>query len=99
MRYHLLLPQNSFVPDLQNEEDDVETATRKWNYRIKHWEEVVKQQFQLAYYGRVSYEESQEMSIHEREYMFGLLIEQKSAENKAKEEAIKAASNATRAHK
>lgn len=95
----MLLPQNSFVPDLQNEEDDVETATRKWNYRIKHWEEVVKQQFQLAYYGRVSYEESQEMSIHEREYMFGLLIEQKSAENKAKEEALKAASNAAGAHK
>jgi hypothetical protein len=31
------------------------------------------------------------MPIHEREYMFGLLLEQKDAEVKAREEAIKQA--------
>lgn len=80
-----------FVPDLQNENDSPEDLQRKWTYRSRHWEEVVKQQFQLAYFGRVSYEESQEMPIHEREFMFGLLLEQKSEEKKAHEEAIKAA--------
>lgn len=51
----------------------------------------MKQQFQLAYFGKVTYEESQDMPIHEREYMFGLLLEQKDAEVKAREEAIKQA--------
>lgn len=58
-------------------------------YRSKHWEDVVKQQFQLAYFGKVSYEESQDMPIHEREFMFSLLLEQKEDERKAHEEAIK----------
>lgn len=33
------------------------------------------------------------MPIHEREFMFGLLIEQKEAERKAQEDAINAAKN------
>jgi hypothetical protein len=45
----------------------------------------------------VSYEESQEMPIHEREFMFGLLLDQKSEEKKAHEEAIKAAEAKARA--
>ena len=88
--YHSLLLLSFFVPDLQNENDSPEDLKRKWAYRSKHWEDVVKQQFQLAYFGKVSYEESQDMPIHEREFMFGLLLDQKSEEKKAHEDAIKA---------
>lgn len=85
---------NSFVPSLDNEDDPPELVMQKWQHRTRHWNDVVKQQFQLSYFGKVSYEESQEMSIHEREYMFGLLLEQKAAEKKAQEEARKAAETA-----
>ena len=90
MMYHSLLLLSFFVPDLQNENDSPEDLKRKWTYRSKHWEDVVKQQFQLAYFGKVSYEESQDMTIHEREFIFGLLLDQKSEEKKAHEDAIKA---------
>lgn len=76
---------------MDNEDDPPELIAEKWNYRTRHWNDVVKQQFQLSYYGKISYTESQEMPIHEREYMFGLLLEQKAAEKKAQEEAQKAA--------
>lgn len=89
--FHSPLPLSFFVPNLQSETDSPEDVMRKWHYRSKHWEDVVKQQFQLAYFGKVSYEESQEMPIHEREYMFGLLVEQKEAERKAHEQAMKEA--------
>lgn len=82
---------SSFVPSLDDEDDPPEIVMQKWSYRTRHWNDVVKQQFQLSYYGKISYEESQEMSIHEREYMFGLLLEQKAAEKKAQEEARQAA--------
>lgn len=82
---------NSFVPSLDNEDDPPELVMRKWRHRTQHWNDVVKQQFQLSYFGKVDYAVSQEMSIHEREYMFGLLLEQKAAEKKAQEEARKAA--------
>lgn len=82
---------SSFVPNLTNEDDPPDVIAEKWQYRTRHWNDVVKQQFQLSYYGKVSYTESQEMSIHEREYMFGLLLEQKQAEKKAQEEARQAA--------
>lgn len=95
--YHSLSLLSFFVPDLQNETDSPEDLRCKWTYRSKHWEDVVKQQFQLAYFGKVSYEESQEMPIHEREFMFGLLLDQKSEEKKAHEEAIKAAEAKARA--
>ena len=96
-KLHSLSLQNSFVPNLNNEDDSPEDIARKWQYRSKHWEDVVKQQFQLAYFGKVTYEESQDMPIHEREYMFGLLLEQKDAEVKAREEAIKQAESKAKA--
>lgn len=79
---------------MNNDSDTPEDVIKKWEYRSRHWEEVVKQQFQLAYYGKVSYTESQDMPIHEREFMFGLLLEQKALEKKAHEDAVRAAEEA-----
>lgn len=84
-------PPSSFVPSLDDEDDPPEVVQQKWSYRTRHWNDVVKQQFQLSYYGKVSYEISQDMPVHEREFIFGLLLEQKQAEKKAREEAQKAA--------
>lgn len=80
---------------MDNEDDPDEVVMEKWRYRVAHWEAIVKQQFQLSYYGTVSYEISEGMPIHEREYLFGLLKEQKESENKARDEAMKAAKAAS----
>lgn len=42
----------------------------------------MKQQFQLAYFGRVDYADSQDMPVYERKMLFDLLIEQKEEESK-----------------
>lgn len=68
-----------------------EVLEKKWQYRVAHLESVIKQQFQLSYFGTVSYEASQDMPIHEREYLFNLLKEQKESETKARETAIREA--------
>ena len=89
MKLTLLSLLNFFVPNLNNEDDPPEVIKQKWDYRSRHWEDVVKQQFQLSYYGQVDYAISQDMPIHEREFMFSLLLDQKQEEKKAREDAIK----------
>ena len=42
----------------------------------------MKQQFQLAYFGRVDYSDSQDMPVYERKTLFNLLLEQKEEEVK-----------------
>ena len=85
---------NSFVPSLDNEDDPPELIQAKWEYRMTRWNEITKQQFQLSYFGTIPYDVSNQMPIHEREHVFGLLREQKADEKKAQEEAIKKANAA-----
>nr|DAS48233.1 MAG TPA: hypothetical protein [Caudoviricetes sp.] len=51
----------------------------------------MKEAFQLAYFGRVSYESVDNMSSLERRTMYQLLVEQKKEEKKAQDEAIQKA--------
>lgn len=47
----------------------------------------MKQQFQLAYFGRVDYADSQSMPVYERKTLFNLLIEQKEEEERQRKQA------------
>lgn len=51
----------------------------------------MKEQFQLAYHGKIEYGASDDMSTLERRTMYRILVNQKDEEKKAQEEAIKAA--------
>ena len=51
----------------------------------------MKEAFQLAYFGRVSYESVDSMCSLERRTMYQLLVEQKKEEKKAQDEAIQKA--------
>lgn len=64
-----------------NHNDQVLIA-EKLRYRNKRWESIIKQQFQLAYFGKIGFSESQELSVFEREFLFNLLIDQKNNEKK-----------------
>lgn len=55
------------------------------------FEGVLREQFQLAYFGKISYDASEHMSYQERRTMYKLLIEQKQEERKQQEEAVRAA--------
>lgn len=56
---------------------------------MARWNEITKQQFQLSYFGTISYEVSNQLPVHERERLFDLLSEQKAEEKKAREEEAK----------
>ena len=45
--------------------------------RIRGFEGVLREQFQLAYFGKISFDASEKMSYQERRTMYKLLIEQK----------------------
>ena len=79
---------NFFVPNLNDENDSDRTKSEKWKYIVKRWEDIVHQQFQLSYYGHVNYSESQHMSVHERTFLFDLLIETKKKEAEARAKAL-----------
>jgi hypothetical protein len=62
------------LTDVSSEEE----LQKKWNYRIVCYKNIIKEQFQLAYFGRVDYTASSQMPVSERKYMYQLLIEQKN---------------------
>jgi hypothetical protein len=51
----------------------------------------MREQFQLAYHGKIEYAATDDMSILERHTLYRILVTQKEDEKKAQEEAIKAA--------
>ena len=61
------------------------------DYRLENFRAILKEQFQLAYHGKIDYGASDSMTVLERHTMYKILIEQKQEEQKAREEAIKIA--------
>ena len=58
--------------------------------RMLSFKNIMREQFQLAYFGKISYGDSNTMSVLERHTMYSILAEQKKEEKKAQEEALKA---------
>lgn len=50
---------------------------------------ICEQLFQLVYFGKFNYSELDELTVHEREMVYGLLVDQKNTEKEAYEKAIK----------
>lgn len=59
----------------------------------------MKEQFQLAYFGKISYESTENMSNLERRTMYKILVDQKEAEKKAHDEAMKKAKERSKSKK
>lgn len=74
-----------------SEDNTVEENIKIRNIRLNAYNNILKQQFQLSYYGRISYEATDNMTVMDRKNMYNILTEQKEAEKKAHEEAIKQA--------
>ncbi|AWD93027.1 hypothetical protein HSE3_gp075 [Bacillus phage vB_BceM-HSE3] len=53
------------------------------------WNDLTLQQFQLVYFGRMSFRDVDEMSIIDRKRMYNLLRQTKDEEKKAQENATK----------
>ena len=64
---------------------------RAKNIRLRGFEGVLREQFQLSYFGKISYDASEHMTYQERRTMYKLLVEQKQEEKKQHEEAVKQA--------
>lgn len=50
--------------------------------------DICLEEFQLVYFGHFSYSELDEMSVHEREMIYGMLINQKNEEKEQYEKAL-----------
>lgn len=85
-----LLQVSSFVPQLSDYNTDEENKAAR-DIRFSAFRTLMKEAFQLAYFGRVSYESVDNMSSLERRTMYQLLVEQKKEEKKAQDEAIQKA--------
>lgn len=73
------------------EDNTVEQNMKARDIRLRGYEGVIREQFQLAYFGHISYDASERMSYQERRTVYKLLIEQKQEEKRQHEEAAKAA--------
>lgn len=62
------------------------------------FENTLKEQFQLAYFGKIDYNASEHMTVQERRIMYKLLLEQKQDEKKQHEDAMKAAKARSKSH-
>jgi hypothetical protein len=67
--------------------------------RMGMFESIMKEQFQLTYFGKVDYQSTNDMTTLERHMMYRLLVEQKEEERKAQEEAIKKAKEKGNKHR
>lgn len=61
------------------------------DYRIESFKSILREEFQLAYFGKINFESVDNMDVRERTMLFNLLLEQKKAEKKAQDDAIKRA--------
>lgn len=73
------------------DENTLEENIKARDIRLRGFEGVLREQFQLAYFGHISYDASETMTFQERRTMYKLLVEQKQEEKKQHEEAAKAA--------
>lgn len=73
------------------EYNSLEANQRSRKVRFQGFESTLKEQFQLAYFGHISYDASEHMSVQERRVMYKLLLEQKQEEKKQRDEAMKIA--------
>lgn len=85
-----LLQVNSFVPQLSEFSSD-EYNNKARDIRFTAFRSLMKEEFQLAYFGKISYESVENMSSLERRTMYQILVDQKKEEKKAQDEAIKSA--------
>lgn len=81
---------NFFVPSLSEFNTDKENEDAR-EVRLTTFESIVREQFQLAYFGKIEYAASNEMSVQERRIIYRVLVNQKTEEKKAHEEALRKA--------
>lgn len=79
----------SFFVQRLSEYNTLEENIKIRDIRLRQFEAILKEQFQLAYFGKISYESSEKMTIQERHTVYAILIEQKKAERKAQEDSIR----------
>ena len=72
------------------EENSLSANEKAKAIRLRGFEGILREQFQLAYFGKISFDASEKMTFQERRTMYKLLIEQKQEERKQHEEAMRA---------
>ena len=79
IKYLFLKIENFFVHNTNSVEG------RKLNQAS--WKSIVRKQFELAHYGKISYESTQDIPVYEMNTLYNLLVEAKETEKQAYEEA------------
>jgi hypothetical protein len=64
---------------------------KAWKVRMDMLTYICQQEFHLVYYGHFNYNEIDELTVHEREMIYSMLIDQKKQEQEAYDKAIQEA--------
>ena len=71
--------------------EDPETYAMNAQYRSLKYQNITSQQFQMVYYGKFTWTDTDNMSITERNVAYNLLYEQKKAEKENYEKQMREA--------
>lgn len=93
--------QNSFVPPLDEEllMEDPETYQMNAKYRTLKYQNIAKQQFQMVYYGKFTWEDTENMSLSEREMVYQILYQQKKEEKENYDKQVQEAKQKQKTNK
>ena len=70
-----------------------------WEYRMEMFRRIIKEQFQLAYFGRIDYGATDLMFIGERRLLYNTLVDQKQEEKNQQDRSIQEAQAKSRSSK
>ena len=87
-----------FVPLLSEFNSDEENL-RARKIRMQAFSSLMKEQFQLRYYGNIEYGATEGMSVLERNTIYAHLVNQKKEERKAKEESLRKAKESRKSNR
>lgn len=68
----------------------IEVLLQNQRFRIEKYKSILRQQFQLVYFGHFSFEDSENMCVQERQFVYDILFQQKKEEKEAYEKAMAA---------
>ena len=65
-----------------------EVVLANWEYRTQKWESILNRQFQLVYYGKMTYDVIDNLAVSEFEALYGILVTTKQEEKETFDRSV-----------
>jgi len=78
--------------------DDPESYNENAKFRALKYKNILQQQFQLVYFGKLTWQDTENMSLIERQHVYDILYNQKKEEKENYEKQIQEAKQKQKAN-